>query len=320
MIDRINGIIKLIEEEKTHNEICQVYHLSNQELNEHLEIITRTYGLKYIKIFRSDGNIQYILDRAIFRAKQTYYKSIYTETEENSFKVLVISDLHIGNVKMRPDYLVKAYKYCKANDIHIILSTGDMIDGAFSAGIQTIKKPLEQIEYLLSNLPFDKHILIYGIGGDHDASVKKSYGINLKALINYHRPDIKIANYGNATIRLKNDCISLYHPGFNNEDRKASIQFVGHYHHYFVEQQDERIVVGVPTLSDMNTYGSVPGALDVQFNFHNKVITKIHIKQLSFINCVKVLTDNQFVLNNKDITNKQTNNEYIKRLIKKTSI
>lgn len=322
MIDRSNGIIRLINEGKTHNEICDIFGLSGQELNYQLDYIEKNSGLKYLKVFRSDGNIIYVLDRALFRAKKSINKSIYTGINENSLKAMFISDLHIGNALMRPDLLGNVYRYCRDNNIHLIFCSGDMIDGTFSSGYQLIREPLKQLEYLLTNFPVDKNILVYCIGGDHDASIKKEYGIDFKSFIHYRRPDIKIANYGNATIRLKNDMISLYHPGLENEDKKTNIQFVGHYHKYFTCQTDNKIVVGIPTLSNMYDSNNPSGALEVQFDFENKMINHIHIKHIHFKKCSEVLSENDFYLNNISNNGIIACNEYDeqKRMVKKASI
>lgn len=322
MIDRSNGVIKLIEEGKTHNEICDIFGLSSQELNRQLDYIGKNSGLKYLQLFRSDGNIIYTLDRSLFCAKKSINKSIYTGKNENSLKAMFISDLHIGNTLMRPDFLNSVYKYCQNNNIHLIFCAGDMIDGTFSSGHQLIKEPLRQVECLLSSFPFDRNILVYGIGGDHDASIKKEYGIDFKSFVHYHRHDIKIVNYGNATIRLKNDTISLYHHGFGNEDIRSSIQFVGHYHKYSAYQLDNRVVVGIPTLSDIHAENHLSGALEVQLDFAKKTIHHIHIKHINFKTCTEVLNENDFYLNNISFDEIIPCNEYDdqKRLIKGASI
>lgn len=322
MIDRSNGIIKLIEESKTHNEICSIFNLSSQELNYQLDYIEKNNGLRYLQLFRSDGEIIYTLDRSLFQPKKSINSSVYTGKAEDSLKTIFISDIHIGNSLMRPDLLNNVYKYCEKNNIHLIFCTGDILDGTFSSGHQLIKEPLKQIEYFLESIPTYKNILFYGIGGDHDASVKKTYGIDFKSFVRYRRPDVKIVSYGNATVRLKNDMIALCHSGLENENRKFNIKFVGHYHKYFIKQDENKIVVGVPTLSDIHDSFEPSGALEVQFDFSNKMINHIHIKQLNFKKCAKVLSENDIYIDTLDSNEIITSNEYDneKKLVKKASI
>lgn len=63
-------------------------------------------------------------------------EAIITELQENNLKLLVISDLHFGNELERIDLVNRAYNYCIKNNIHIILCTGDIVDGSYSSGVQ----------------------------------------------------------------------------------------------------------------------------------------------------------------------------------------
>lgn len=311
-------IIELIKEGKTCNQICEVMNLTNKQL--YLRLMNlENKGLFFRRKYYSDGNILYRQINKIPVLKE--YKKvpsgeIITRPDETEIKVIVISDTHFGSKLERIDLLDRVYNYCINNNIHIIFNCGDIIDGTFGHNDKRIKDVYSQIDYLIKKYPFDKNILTFAVGGDHDHSALTRGYQDIIEIIKNYRHDLIFQNYYNAIISIKNEKILLHHRETQGKlladgrtiDGKEIIPIVlnGHSHRYVVEQtkSDGVVNVLVPSLSDINE--SFPTALELTLTFVKGYISNATFKQIYFGVKDTIISEANYDLSNHQIIPRPT--------------
>lgn len=314
---------EMLKEEKSSFEICEQLNLSRKKLYEEL-LKLKNMGILTSRKYYSDGTIKYknISEISEFNKYNTMNvnksETIITDKEENTLKLLVISDLHFGNKLERLDLIDKAYNYCIKNSINIILCCGDLIDGTFTRGEQYITDLYKQLEYFIEKYPFDKNILTFAVGGNHDYSVLEKSSLNIVELCNNYRHDVIIGGYSNTLVNLKNDKILMHHDIENmklkNFSKEAKIIFQGHFHKFLLEMNNDKVYICVPTLS--NIMQIRPSALETTLYFTNGFINNISLKNISFDPSYSILS--QTNINGLGFKkNKIENVELYKKLIKK---
>lgn len=293
MSEQTIKLIQLIKDGKSCNEICTILNISNKQLFNNLTNL-RNKGIIYKRKYYSDGNIIYRPILSI-NGLNNEYKSvdnaIITQPSENKFKCIAISDLHFGNELERLDLLDRVYNYCIKSGIHIILCCGDMVDGAFTKGEQRIQSVYEQIEHFIKHYPFDKNILTFAVGGDHDHSCLYKEAQDLCEIVKSYRHDIILGSYNNSYVYIKNDSIHMYHyvSGGTLICKDSPISLHGHTHKYTTKiYERELLEVTVPSLSDINE--SFPTALELDFNFEKGYMKDVTIRQILF-------SDKDYILN-----------------------
>lgn len=292
-------LMELIREGKTNNKICDILNINSEQLYQLLLNLKNT-GLMFSKKYYSDGSIKCKLintmtDLRSFK-QMSQDETIITDINENKLKFLVISDLHFGNQLERLDLINKAYNYCAKNNINIILCGGDLIDGAFSKGEQTVSNIYQQMEYFIKHYPFDKNILTFSVAGDHDISAFHGASLNIIDMCENYRQDIVIGGFNNTVINLKNDKILLFHhiEGGVMRQTDAPIILHGHSHKYSTNIKNKVLDVTIPTLS--NLIQPMPSALELNLSFNNGYITCSNIKHIYFGNEDIVLSESTFDL------------------------
>ena len=220
-------------------------------------------------------------------AKETSnYTKIITSPYENKIKALAISDIHFGSQLERLDLLDRAYNYCAKNGIHIIFIAGDLIDGNFGRSEKRISDVEKQISHLKKHYPFDKNILNFAVGGDHDVSALYGNGQDLIEVLKNYRHDIVCISYNNAFVNIKNDTILLHHHintgKMFDANSNCPVMLIGHNHKYNILPQynGNTLSIMVPSLSDIND--SLPTAIELEFNFKNGVTTDLVATQIYF--------------------------------------
>lgn len=283
--DTMLKLLKLIEEEKTNNEICFNLNISNRQLYSYLTTL-QTKGFYFQRKYYSNGTIIYkpiknINNLQSILSMNNNSNKIITSPTENKLKTLTISDIHIGNELQRLDLLSRAYKYCQDNDIHIIFCCGDIIDGATTRGTQIISDTYEQIEFLKNNFPSDKHILVFGTAGNHDETSLQHNQQDLLTILRNYRHDIIMNTYNNAIIEIKNDNIQLIHKFNKNINKEGSIIYYGHTHQYQTSLGIDHVIsVYVPSLS--NIIQPMPSAIETSYDFKSGYIDNVDFKQIYF--------------------------------------
>ena len=279
MKDQTKLILSMLEEGKSCNEMCEVLGITNRQLYTNLTNI-RNKGFLFTRDYTSNGDILY---------KQTNFipeedNQSIIKLDESYIKLLIISDLHFGNEKENLKRVEHIFNYCKKNNIHIIFCCGDFLDGTYSQGIQIIPEFYDQVDYFIRNYPFDKNILTFGVGGDHDLSGITDRGQNfLEAIYNY-RHDCIISSFCNSIVNIKNTNILLHH---HNPKAKIPgnvfINFFGHCHKYDIKiEKNGRIVVKVPSISDINvqSYELLPSALETELFYEKDKLVMMKLGQL----------------------------------------
>lgn len=292
--DIVLVLMGLLQKGKDTEEICNILKIDNKMLYK-LLLELKNKGVKFTKEYSIGGDIHYKFINKIADLKQKA-KTIIVPKSVNSVKILAISDLHFGNQKERLDLVDRAYNYCIKNDIHLIFCGGDIIDGAYSKEVQKITNSYEQAEYLIEKYPYDKSILTFAVGGDHDFSAFYRESIDIIEMCDNYRHDIVIGNYNNAIINMKKDKIQLYHYIKGGVVLKvdASLMLHGHMHDFGLRMQQDRLNVTLPSLSDIAN--TLPSALEITLNFKNDFIESIDIKHLYFDNKDMVLSESHLFL------------------------
>ena len=295
MSEQTIKLIKLINEGKTCNEICHILNISNKQLYNNLTVL-QNKGFHYRRKYYSNGAIKYEPITSVRMLDDVYTsneKSIITSPDELELKVLLISDLHYGNKFERSDLVDRAFNYCIKNDIHIIFLCGDMIDGTITHAEQYISNVYEQIEHFVKDYHFDKNILTFSVGGNHDETGLRKSGQNIIEILRNYRHDIIISNYNNFFINIKNDQIQLFHNTHKGKliKSKSSIILHGHSHKYSCEQEKSKILhIYVPALSDLNFNQPIPTAIQMILQFDKGYIYDVYLNQIYF-------GDNDYILN-----------------------
>lgn len=292
-------LIQLIVAGKTNKEICEQLNISSQQLVDEL-LKLKNRGIMCSRKYYSDGTIKY-QNLSGMRSLNNYNnigqdRTIITDTNENSMKVLVISDLHFGNELERLDLVNKAYNYCIKNGINIILCGGDLVDGAFTKGNQKITDLHKQVEYFLKNYPYDKNILTFSVAGDHDMSVLYKSFLDIIEACNNFRHDIIIGGYNNTGINIKNDNLLLYHhiDSGNMRITDAPIILHGHSHKFSTNINKTTLNIAIPSLSNINQL--MPSALELNLYFNKGYISDSVIKHIYFGEQDIILSESTFDL------------------------
>ena len=281
MKDQTKLLLTMLQEGKSCNEMCQVLGITNRQLYNNLTNI-KNKGFLFSRKYNSNGDIIY---------KQTNYipeesNESTIKLDEQYIKVMIISDLHFGNEKENLKRVEQVFNYCKKNNIHIIFCCGDFLDGTYSQGIQTIKNFCEQVDYFINNYPFDKNILTFGVGGDHDLSGITNQGQNfLEAIYNY-RHDCIIQSYCNAIVKIKDVSILLHHHiPKDSIPENYLINLFGHSHKYNITSgANGQLLIKVPSISDINvqSYEILPGALEAELVYEKDELKLLQFNQLYF--------------------------------------
>ena len=306
-----NSIFKLIEENKSINEIKSILNISNKELIDNLNEL-RCNGISIDKEYHTNGNISFALNKE--RVNYDVLGEIkLIKTNISKIKMLVISDLHLDSFRDRVDLLDKAYQYAKDNNINIILNTGDLIDGnRLEYSLVRHKTMYEQFKYLLNNYPYDKDIINLIVLGNHD--IYPIYtGFNIINLLESNRLDLVPVGINYAKINIGNSSIGLYHPISEIEnyisnyynitnDSTNEVNLIGHFHVYKKEFNKNRLFVRIPTLSnillqdmyDKKKMSTSQGMIELFLMFQNESIKTAQIKYLKVDPYIRVCDEKRY--------------------------
>ena len=304
--DLKNQLLELIKLQKNNKEICEILNINPQQLY-NLLLNLKNNGMMISRKYYSDGSIKYKQVTTMQELKKlklfSQDRTIITDTNENQLKILAMSDLHFGNKLQRPDLIDRAFNYCAKKGINIILCGGDLIDGAYTRGEQIISDLHKQIEYLITNYPFDKNIFTISVAGDHDMSALKTEALNIIDICENYRHDIVIGGFNNTGINLKNDQILLFHHtnGGVMRQTEAPIILHGHSHIYTIEIKNNCLNITLPSISDI--IQPMPSVIELDLDFNKGYINNVVSKQIFFGNQDIVLSEATFdLLTNRNVT------------------
>lgn len=288
------NIINLINLGKTNREICE-------KLN--IDYKTLYFELKKVHGINRNYDREYFYDGKIIskgNQKNKYGKgNTLNIGNNNTLRFLIISDLHYGNRLENVEAVNRAFNYAKKRGINIILVCGDFIDGAFSKGKQIIERYFKQLEHFVLDYPYDKDIITFGVGGNHDYSVKFIDAFDFIKFCSMYRDDVIIDNYANSFLNIGKETIQMCHEinGFHKIISSSKIILNGHIHKYDIKQDKDnyRLNIYVPTIS--NLIQTVPEALEIELSLNNGELENINIKEICFGNRDIILSEKDFNFN-----------------------
>lgn len=283
MTNKQKEIYELLKQEVTLLDLAGYLNLTPKQAYNRVQTI-KNQGYNIHRKDFSTGDIQFSIINPL--EDNTDENILYTLPNNQNLRTVILSDLHIGNALQRLDVLDEVYNYCIKNNIHTIFNCGDLLQGLLGLPNLILQKDYEkQINMFLKFYPFDSSIINLAILGNHDIDFFNS-GVDLKQIINNKRFDIKVLNYGDSLIKVKNDKIRLIHPLDNrlkmNFMNDSKIIFRGHSHISKIKTHAHpgTFCAFVPTCSDllMKDGCSYPMIYDVDFIFNkNGLITQINI-------------------------------------------
>lgn len=297
MKDETILLIKLINENKTLNEISDITGLSHKQLFTKFSMLKKI-GYLIDRSYCYNGDIKYSIKNPFFTPKENLVK-IEIDNDITNFKMLIMSDLHLGHINDNLEALYKSFEYCIKEDIHTIINLGDFFNGVYESDIKNIKhsNSFEQIKYVLNNYPYVENILTYLCLGNHDAKIWFEDGLDIKEILLDRRHDIIPIGYGRGKIDILNSLIYLTHPiekikiTSTGETVSNNIILRGHSHKFKIDTGNN-LTINVPSLSNLACYDNdgmhvnPPSMLELELKIalDTKKIQTQTIKQLIYVN------------------------------------
>lgn len=264
-------IIDLIGKNKSLREISQILNITEKQLYIRIKQIIN-YGYLLKPHFTYDSDIYYSLQREDLIPRNRV--TINMAKENNFFRCLVISDMHVGSIDSDIRLVNSVYEYAIKNNISIILNCGDTLEGDYTSTRKIIKDVPSQIENFIKKYPYDKNILNFMILGNHDYHSLYYDGLDVSKTIKNSRYDIIPIGNGQASVNVKNDNIILFHKitkDFKPEINGEKILLSGHGHMMKTKLRDI-FWIGIPTLSyksNDKTKDVIPGFVDLSIDIDN---------------------------------------------------
>lgn len=259
-------IIEYIKNNRSLKEICGHLSMSEKQLYVRIkQLITSGYMIESIYSYNSDIYFDLKKHDCI---KQENKVRIAMPKDNNLFRCLVISDLHIGSTKSDIKLAHYVYEYAIKNGINNILICGDVIEGDYTGYPRYLKDVDSQADYFVKKYPYDRTVNSFVIFGNHDYHSLKFEGYNIAQFIKNNRYDIVPIGYGQGSVNVKKDNIILFHKlydGFKPEINTEKIVLSGHSHMMKTKLRDI-FWIGIPTLSNKSndkTKEVIPGFVDL---------------------------------------------------------
>lgn len=277
-------VLQLLYQNKSLKEISSILNLTENQLFMRIKQLIN-YGYNFDTTYHYNSDISYTIIKG-FSADNNKQISIEMPNKINTFKCLVISDLHIGEVNADIKLADIVYEYAIKNGINIIINCGDIIEGDYTSHKKVIPNFHDQIEYFLDKYPYDKNINNFILLGNHDRHSLTNDGFDIARCIANSRYDMIPIGYGNGSIRIKNDKILLYHKLY--KDFKPKIEpgnkllLSGHGHMMKTKVRDI-LWLGVPTLSyksNDDTKKVLPGFIELDISLEHDKFEYIEAKHL----------------------------------------
>lgn len=265
-------IIDLINKNKNMREISQILNISEKQLYIRIkQIINYGYVMEPSYSYNSDIYYNFKRESEIDTRNRV---SLKMSKDNNLFRCIVISDLHIGSSDSDIRLLNIVYEYAIKNGINVILNCGDTIEGDYTSESKIIKDIYSQLDYLISKHPYDRSINNYMIFGNHDHHSLYFDGLDISKTIHGSRYDIIPVGFGQGYIDIKKDSIILFHQiykDFKPIIKSEKVLLSGHGHLMKTKLRDI-FWLGVPTLSyksNDKTKDVIPGFIDLNINLSN---------------------------------------------------
>ena len=136
-------------------------------------------------------------------------------TENNIYKIGIVSDTHMGSRYQQLESLWKFYEKCDNEGITTIFHAGDLSDGVNIYNGQQHEIFLHgeraQAQYIIDNYPEISGMTTEIVGGNHDESFYKRYGSDICYDVAVQRPDIHYKGFYLANFNIDDINICLHH-------------------------------------------------------------------------------------------------------------
>ena len=127
--------------------------------------------------------------------------------------------------------------------------------------------------------------------GNHDASFWIEYGLDIKTILLEKRHDIIPVGYGYGIVNIGKHRIRMQHPidrcNLRIPSNNERIILMGHSHKFKAYGAKNKLVVHVPTLSNMTPASkekAIPSMIEMTLNIHNGIINNLYFQQFMVIN------------------------------------
>ena len=171
---------------------------------------------------------------------------------DKKIKFAIIGDTHFGSKYVQMTYLNEFYNICKQEGITDIYHCGDITDGEMMRPGHVyenyIHGAMDHVTNVVEHYPYVEGITTHFITGNHDASFRKSCGLDIGAMIETKRPDMHYLGRDIVTVNITENCsMMLRHPwdssayalsykpqkmieAMRDASIKPDILCIGHYH------------------------------------------------------------------------------------------
>lgn len=290
MSEVLQILLELINSGLTVSQIAEKLNLPNTEIYHYLTELSNK-GFAFTRRYTSNGDIIYLPSKKTFKECSDKGIDLYTPRGDMILKALLISDLHLANMKECPSLLGMFFDYCIKKGIHIVICGGDFIDGLLSGtGKKIYDTAPEQIEHAISIYPHDKSILTFTVLGNHDESTLTKAGQDISKAFENYRHDIICLGYGIGRLNVKNDIIivkhklSKYSKIPDPEIPDSSLMIKGHSHRMGIKTTPNNLcIVTVPTASDLIKDDYPSGAIEMELVMTDGIFERGVFGQLMII-------------------------------------
>ena len=234
--------------------------------------------------------------------------SLKTIDCNDTFRFIVISDLHAGSRYENIDYAYEVYNEAIKNGIKDIFISGDVVEGChanYNRCYDKYSTTTSQVIHLLKDYPYDKNITNHILLGNHEAFPIIVEGYDMFSDLQ-NRSDFEVSGYRSGYYKIKEEYISLKHEISRviNEitDNVVLFNFLGHSHQYKCNYDGKYVTFRVPTCSDLEGDTS-----DVIVN-KGYLICEVHFDSLG--------KASELCVTYKDFENKDTEIKFERVLIK----
>lgn len=294
-------IIEMIKNGKSANEMASILGISNKQLYIKLNRL-KCYGINLDRFYHDNGNITYGV-KSVFNNedKDIFIVGNPMQSTNRIYRIIAVSDEHRESKYSDNRYMEIVYDYAKKNGINIIFNSGDVFEGFMPSSIYKVNysDPIDMIDSTIKKYPFDKNIINFMIGGNHDMSFYEKFNIDIGEMINSRRHDMVFTGYGLSKVVLSKINIFMRHDlgkTYKNNTKldiesACGIVLSGHEHRFKIREHANSLYIKVPTLSDIMINNEMcPCFLDITINTGNNTISLVNVKELWLNNDHKVIS------------------------------
>lgn len=247
--EQLNQLKYLIKKEHNLNKISQVLNIS-------------LTNLLYLIAELNHENYQYQINgEEVINLNCLHEPPLYTVPKlQDNYRLLIISDTHLGCKQDRLDLLNYVYEMAEKNNIDYIIHCGDVTDGIsdYEDHLANLRFATfdEQRDYVITNYPHS-YIPTFMVSGNHDNWWRTKISRDILSEITDTRSDLTYLGDSEAFLRLGDLNLFIIH---GHHNLKKSLQkgssipinyiFKGHHHYSDITTIDNHTIIQCPALVD----------------------------------------------------------------------